>query len=521
MPSEAKALRAAAGLSAREHWCESMPDALLCFDERFHVVFLNRAATQLCGGHTELVAGAAPWHWGLLVSLLEELRLDALVPKGQAEGAAQVVRRVTLGDGKKALALEVSAAVSWKGAKRLYTLVARRQNGQGPGAHESHETQRRQVIGALAGGIAHDFNNILTAVIGHIELALAEPGLSEAGRLSLEQAVDSARRGALLNTKLQTFTRLSVGGAGPINPERLIGEAVFILRRSIPPLIRIESSRPAEPPWFVRADPGQFMQVLMNLALNARDAMPKGGKITFQAVNRHFADAEVRPPRLPGDFLQITVRDTGQGMSKDVLARLFEPYFTTKEYGKGAGLGLSIANHLVVQQGGWMEVESEPGYGSQFHVLLPRVKAPVSREEHSPARLPDLGENLDGGETILVADDEETVRVVIRAMLSYHGYKMIEAGDGGEAIEKFRAAAGGIDMVLLDVQMPHVNGWDALRRIREISSQVPVLMLSGGLLEPQPKGGPAPAAEVLQKPFDSTELLRAVRRALDVVPRTV
>jgi two-component system cell cycle sensor histidine kinase/response regulator CckA len=267
--------------------------------------------------------------------------------------------------------------------------------------------------------------------------------------------------------------------------------------------------------WEAWVDDGQFMQVLMNLSLNARDAMPKGGEVAFELANRKFTSEEARPPRHPGEFVQISVRDTGHGMSPEVLGRLFEPYFTTKEFGKGAGLGLSIANHVVVECGGWMEVESEPGRGSRFHVFLPRamMAAPSKAESDTPAL---TGAALEGYETVLLVDDEQSVREVVQAMLTFRGYQVVEAVDGTEAVERFQAANGTVNLVLLDIQMPRMNGWDTMEKIHELDPRVPVLLLSGGDSDPPGDGSSLTrAAGVLKKPFASPELLRAIRRALD------
>ena len=256
------------------------------------------------------------------------------------------------------------------------------------------------------------------------------------------------------------------------------------------------------------------MQVLMNLCLNARDAMPEGGDITFSLANRVFTAAEAKTPRQAGEYLQVTVADTGSGMPPEVLARLFEPYFTTKEFGRGAGLGLSIANHVAVENGGWMEVDSQPGKGTRFHVFLPRtiLAVPAALPASRPASVP----ALEGTETILLVDDEQPVRTVMNAVLSYRGYKVLEAENGTRGIEQFRAAAGSIRLVLLDIRMPEMNGWDTLKKIHELDPRMPVLMLSGGSMDtPDERKSLAGASGVLRKPFTGTEVLRIVREVLD------
>jgi len=383
-----------------------------------------------------------------------------------------------------------------------------------------YQSQKRQLVAALAGGIAHDFNNILTSVICQIDLALLDQGLGPQVRESLTRALASAKRGAELNTKLLQFSRQTEARPGPASVTRLVEETVFLIRRGIDRKIQIQIEPPKESLWPVLVDEGRSMQVLMNLCFNARDAMPKGGEISFQLANRAFAPEEARGPQLPGEFVQISVRDTGHGMTPEVLGHLFEPYFTTKEFGKGAGLGLSIANHVVVEQGGWMEVESEPGQGSRFHVFFPRAKSPAARSSEPVLPGVRVGAALEGHETVLVVDDEQSVRSVIQAMLVFRGYQVLEAGDGAEAIERYRSKREKINLVLLDLQMPRLNGWETMEKIHELNPKIPVLLLSGGVSDPPGDvSALARSAGMVRKPFASTELLRLVRKALDATPR--
>lgn len=379
-----------------------------------------------------------------------------------------------------------------------------------------YESQKRQVVGALAGGVAHDFNNILTAVICRLELALADEQISEETRNLLAQALDSARRGADLNTKLLAFSRHADRKPAPLNVVQLIEEAVFILRRTIDRRIHIQFSPPKDKLWTAMADSDQFIQALMNLCLNARDAMPEGGQLSIVCANRAFDGQQIQPPQRAGEFVQITVGDTGSGMTPEVLSRLFEPYFSTKGFGKGAGLGLSIANHVVVEHGGWMEVESKPDFGSRFHFFLPRTDVAASATEPADRRDGIGSKVFDGKETVLLVDDEHSVRTVVRAMLSYRGYKVVEAADGEEALRRFKESTQKIDLILLDLQMPRMNGWDTLDRILEINPKARVLLLSGGNFEP-PSGRTlnSQAMGVIAKPFQGADLLRAIREILD------
>jgi CheY-like chemotaxis protein/nitrogen-specific signal transduction histidine kinase len=375
-----------------------------------------------------------------------------------------------------------------------------------------YQSQKQQVIGALAGGVAHDFNNVLTAVICRVEQALKDRNLSEESREDLLQALESARRGADLNKKFIAFSRGVEREPEPLDIAPLIEETVFILRRTIDRRIHVQFEPPEEGLWRVKADGDRFMQALMNLCLNARDAMPNGGELTIACDNREITARDAQPPRHAGEFVRITVSDTGHGMTREVLSSLFEPQFSTSHFSNGAGL--SAANHAVLEHDGWMEVESRYHEGSRFHFFLPRTSdslpAKVSREHHLAA-----GSVLKSMETILLVDDESAVRSVIAMTLSFQGYKILEATDGQDAVEQYRRIAKEIDLVLLDLQMPRMNGWDTMDKILEMNPQARVLLLSGASPTPPELNAADRALGFLMKPFQSGQLLRAIRDALD------
>ena len=375
-----------------------------------------------------------------------------------------------------------------------------------------YQSQKQQVIGALAGGVAHDFNNVLTAVICRVEQALKDRNLSEETREDLIQALESARRGAELNKKFITFSRGVESEPEPLDLTPIIEETVFILRRTIDRRIHIQFEHPDEDLWRVKADGDRVMQALMNLCLNARDAMPNGGELTITCTNREVTARDAQPPRHPGQFVRITVSDTGHGMTREVISDLLEPHTSTT--GSSNGAGLSVANHAVMEHDGWMEVESRYHEGSRFHFFLPRTSdslpAKVSREHHLAA-----GSVLKSMETILLVDDESAVRSVIAMTLSFQGYKILEAVDGKDAVEQYRRAAKEIDLVLLDLQMPRMNGWDTMDKILEMNPQARVLLLSGASPIPPELNAADRAMGFLMKPFQGGQLLRAIRNALD------
>lgn len=377
-----------------------------------------------------------------------------------------------------------------------------------------YQSQKKQVVGALAGGVAHDFNNVLTAVICRVEQALKDRNLSEESREDLLQALESARRGAELNKRFIAFSRGVEGTPEPLDIAPVIEETVFILRRTIDRRIHIQFEAPNEDLWRVKADADRLKQALMNLCLNARDAMANGGELTITCTNREISAREAQPPRRAGEFVRITVSDTGHGMTREVLSHLFEPHSSTGESRNVAGLGLSVANHAVIEHNGWMEAESQYEEGSRFHFFLPRttdsLPSKVSKEHHMA-----VGSVLKSMETILLVDDESAVRSVIAATLSVQGYKILEAVDGEDAMEQYRRAVKEIDLVLLDLQMPRMNGWDTMDKMLEMNPQARVLLLSGASPIPPELNAADRAMGFLMKPFQSGQLLRAIRDALD------
>jgi CheY-like chemotaxis protein len=263
--------------------------------------------------------------------------------------------------------------------------------------------------------------------------------------------------------------------------------------------------------WPVEADPGQIHQVLVNLCVNSRDAMPDGGSLTIRTVNRFLDEAYCRlhPDARPGEFVELSVSDTGHGMDEATLARIFEPFFTTKELGKGTGLGLAMVYGSIRQHGGWITVESEPGRGTTFRILLPRTPT-VSLPVEEPA----MAAEAVGAGTVLLVDDEEPIRRLGRAILEAAGHRVLEASDGAEAIEVFRRHQPEIQLVLLDMMMPRKGGRETLEELHRLAPDVPVVLASGFAPVSAEELQALGAASYIQKPFRLLELSRTVRRAL-------
>jgi CheY-like chemotaxis protein len=368
-------------------------------------------------------------------------------------------------------------------------------------------------VGRLAGGIAHDFNNMLGAIIGYSEMILRNLRKEDPIFRDVEQVRGAADRAAALTRQLLAFSRKQVLEPRVININSVVTGIEKMLRRLIGEDIELSTAL-ADGLWHVRADPGQIEQVLMNLAVNSRDAMPAGGRLTIETANVELDEDYARSHVAvkPGPHVMLAVSDTGCGMDEETRSRLFEPFFTTKEQGKGTGLGLSTVYGIVKQSGGNIWVYSEPGRGATFKVYLPKVEADT---EAIPLRAPE-GELRRGTETVLVVEDEPLLRRLVLRMLALSGYKTLEAANGGEALIACEKHAGRIDVVITDVVMPGMGGPELAERLRKVRPEVRVLFTSGytdnaivhhGVLDP---GTP-----FLQKPFTVTSLVAKVREVLD------
>ena len=378
------------------------------------------------------------------------------------------------------------------------------------------QAQKMEAVGRLAGGVAHDFNNLLTAITGYSDLLLMDLDPQDERRQDVAEIKRAAVAAADLTRQLLAFSRRQVLAPRIIDLNAVVSGAQKLLGRLIGEDVTVETRLdPALAS--VRADPGQMEQVLMNLAVNARDAMPNGGRLTIETANV-MVDTEFAPERpgpAAGPHVLMAVSDTGIGMDEATKARIFEPFFTTKEIGKGTGLGLATVYGIVKQSDGFIWVYSEPGKGSTFKIYLPRVDGPPESLEtgERPAR------SLRGTETIMVAEDTAAVRAVVRDVLERHGYTVVEAATGREAAQLAGRRPGGIDLLVTDVVMPELSGRDLVRELRTVKPDLKVLYMSGytddavlrqGMLEP--------GAAFIQKPFRPDDLARRIRDLLDAPP---
>lgn len=376
-------------------------------------------------------------------------------------------------------------------------------------------SQKMEAIGRLSAGVAHDFNNILSVIIGYSNLVMAQFGHNESLKQAVESIKDAGERAATLTKQLLAFSRKQVTEARIINLGEVVGDVEKMLRRLAGEDIDLRTDVARNLP-NIKADPGQMGQAIINLAVNARDAMPEGGKLTIRAcevmceVGEETSCHEGVPA---GRYVLLEVRDSGTGIESEVLASIFEPYFTTKEHGKGTGLGLSMVYGFINLSQGHIYVDSDLGAGTVFSIYLPAVP----EEEVQQARKARyITENHVGSETILLVEDEKSVRAVTHEILSSNGYEVIQARDGLEALEDFARGGRKVDLLLTDVVMPHMKGTVLARRLLELDPGLRVVYMSGyneeSILGRRIGEG---GSILIQKPFSPQELTRKIRQVLD------
>jgi nitrogen-specific signal transduction histidine kinase len=376
------------------------------------------------------------------------------------------------------------------------------------------QSQKIEAVGRLAGGVAHDFNNLLGVIIGHGELARATVPSPHPARARLEQILAAALRAADLTRQLLAFSRRQVLQPRVLDLNFIVKDTEKLLRRLIGEDIDLVAHLPPDL-GRVKADPGQVSQVLMNLAVNARDAMPDGGVLTIETANVEVDSAYARAhaPVQPGPYVQLQVRDTGVGMDEAVRQRVFEPFFTTKPEGVGTGLGLSTVYGIVKQSGGYVWVESTPGRGTTFTIHLPRVEGP----EEPRAEPLNTEVRAKGGETILVVEDQANLRELICEVLEDNGYSVLSARDPREALSLVEAHGGRIDLLLTDVVMPGMSGHELAGELTPQRPAMRVLYMSGYTSDIiAGRGVLQEGLQLLEKPFTSLSLTRRVRQVLDL-----
>jgi len=378
------------------------------------------------------------------------------------------------------------------------------------------QAQKMEALGRLAGGVAHDFNNLLTAMIGYAEILRDQMEPDDPRRAQADEISKAAERGSTLTRQLLTFSRKPAGAPQTLDLNAVVRGFERMLRRLIGEDIDLVTAA-ADDLGFVRANPGQVEQILMNLSINGRDAMPGGGRLTIETSNVELGATYSRTHAAvaPGRYVMLAVSDTGCGMTADVKAHLFEPFFTTKDPGKGSGLGLATVYGIVQQNGGHVFVYSEPGKGSTFKVYLPRVEQGAGKLDEQATK----PRATAGTETVLLVEDEPAVRTLARELLQAQGYRVLLANHGREGLAVAAAYPDAIDVVVTDVVMPEMGGPDMVRHLWWTRPKLRVLYMSGYTNHTAAEMGlHEPWTTFLQKPFTPEGLASAVRRALDGEP---
>jgi PAS domain S-box-containing protein len=505
--------RAEAALQEREELLRNViahiPGGVFWKDKRSVYLGCNEFVASNAGMSPAEVVGRTDWDLGIDPQEAESYRecdrrvMETGVPVLNLEETQ------TRADGKATLLTskvplrDASGAVV--GVLGIYQDITDRKRLE----EQFRQAQKMEAVGRLAGGIAHDFNNLLTVINGFSQVVLDLLREHDPARTLIEEIAKAGDRAASLTGQLLAFSRQQVVTPQVVNSNvvidgmdrmigRLIGEDVIVSTVLEPEL------------WSVKIGPNQLEQVLMNLVVNARDAMPTGGHLTIQTQNVVHSGGAA-PSISAGDWVALSVTDTGVGMDESTRARIFEPFFTTKGVGKGTGLGLATVYGIIVQNGGHVTFDSQAGRGTTFKIYLPRVpdSLPVSHHGLRDSTLPQ------GTESVLIVEDEPAVRALNRHVLESCGYRVLEASDGLEAVELVESLEGPLDVLVSDVVMPHLGGGQLAERLHAIRPQLKVLFVSGYTNDEVVRHGVGSNFEFLQKPFTPMGLARKVREILD------
>lgn len=489
---------------------DHLPGTFCLFDESGKMLRWNRSLEQATGYSAEEIAGMKPADF---FSGDEKERIEQKIRVAFAQGTAEVEAELTTRDGKKIPYLFTGNRVNLEDRPCLIgmgiDLTERRRLED-----QFRQAQKMEAIGQLAGGVAHDFNNLLTIITGYSEIVLSRLQAENALRPLIQEIRAAGERAAGLTRQLLAFSRKQILSPVILDLNALVKDMDKMLRRMIGEdiALAIELSPDLER---VKADPGQLEQVIMNLVVNARDAMPGGGSLTIRTGNAgpgHPCTKKCREEGTSGPCVVLEVQDTGCGMDEATRARIFEPFFTTKAEGKGTGLGLATVYGIVKQSGGHIEVESAPGQGTTFRIFLPPV------QEATPAGKSESGlfPLRKGTETVLLVEDQDEVRSLGCLGLRATGYTVLEARDGVEALEVAGRHPGRIHLLVTDVIMPRMGGPELAQQLSSSRPGLKTLFLSGYTTHPMlPKGLTADNTNFLQKPFTATVLARKVQALLD------
>jgi PAS domain S-box-containing protein len=493
---------------------ENSSDALLLIDAEARVTYVTPSSTRHLGWRPEQMVGRSMFEFLHPEDREMGTRLgDALQSAGKpvtaqvrflhADGSWRIMEGVAvnrLGDPS------VGAIVC-----NLRDITDRRRLEE-----QLRQAQKMEAVGQLAAGVAHDFNNLLTAILGYCNLLLDELAREDPLRSDLEEIQAAAERAAALTRQLLAFSRRQMLHPEIVDINTIVQQIEKLLRRLISEDVELVTAlaRDLTP---VRADPGSIEQILVNLAVNARDAMPVGGRLTIETANVELDDtyAVTHVTMKPGPYVMLAVSDTGAGMDDATRSRLFEPFFTTKEQGKGSGLGLATVYGMVKQSGGYIWVYSEPGHGTAFKVYLPPAAQRSTSEEGGGRREDAVAR---GWETVLLVEDEDAVRALAREVLRRHGYVVLEARHGVDALRVAERHTDDIHLMITDVVMPLMSGRDLAERLSSVRPAMKVLFMSGYTDHAVMQRDLTPGSAFIQKPFTPEVFARKVRTILDGQP---
>ncbi|HWQ92093.1 MAG TPA: PAS domain S-box protein, partial [Clostridia bacterium] len=491
---------------------EGSPDAIIVQDYSGHILDVNPAGCLLHGQTREQMLGR-----GFLETVPEERREEAVRGfSGLVDGSIKHHEGFCLGPGGNVVPVEMRGnRIEYDGQPAVLVHI-RDMSAHRRLEDQLRQSQKMEAIGQLAGGVAHDFNNILTVIHGHGSLLLCAANLTGPPARSAQQIVQAAERAAALTRQLLAFSRRQIMQARRLDMNEVVTNMSRMLGRILGEDISVRLHYHSQPA-VILGDSGMMEQVLLNLAVNARDAMPQGGVLTIKlTLTDHLsANTSLYPGAKPGSYVCLTVTDTGCGIPAANLTRVFEPFFTTKQAGKGTGLGLATVYGIVRQHQGWVDVQSEVDHGSTFRVYLPAMSHAPSANQDCPAENPVVG----GKETILVVEDEDSVRELVCQLLKRHGYHILQASSGVKALELWKECREKVDLLLTDLVMPdRVNGRELAEQLWSDRPGLKVLFTSGYSAEVVGKDFVLQQGlNYLQKPYKPERLARAVRESLDAV----
>jgi two-component system, cell cycle sensor histidine kinase and response regulator CckA len=481
-------------------------DAILVCDLKYQILYWNKGAENIYGWAVEEVLGR---------NIDDVLSIGDARQAGQAQAAFEESDewhselRHTTKNGEKINVVSRWTLVRNEQQQPDYILITNTDVTE-QRKSEKHllRAQRMESIGTLAGGIAHDLNNILSPILMSVEMLQLNNQDAETIRW-IGMIRENAERGADLVKQVLTFARGMEGNCVSVQVKHLLKDLISVLTETLPKSIEVKFDIAPEL-WVISADATQIHQVLMNMCINARDAMPAGGMLKIKAENLEVNEsfARMNPDAKPGAYIMLVIEDTGIGMNPDIVKRIFDPFFTTKELGKGTGLGLSTALTIIKSHGGFTNVYSEPGIGTKFTIYLPAVESDLDTKEGKI----DLPYPTGSGELVLIVDDEENIRQITAATLEKFGYQTLTASDGTEALAIYAQNTGEIAVVLTDMAMPFMDGAATIRALRKLNPNLPIIAASG---LPPTEINSLNVNAFLSKPYTAEKLLTALAEILE------